>query len=64
MTMLLSIVAFEITVVRDLPKIGYVTFVDAVFIASFAFFFLCIIESTAARIRALCTLIPTRQVAG
>lgn len=47
MTMLLSMVAFEITVTRDLPRIGYVTFMDAVFLASFAFCFLCILEITA-----------------
>ena len=47
MTMLLSMVAFEFTVARDLPRIGYVTFLDAVFLASFAFCFFCIIEITA-----------------
>jgi hypothetical protein len=44
MTMLLSMVAFEFAVARDLPRIGYVTFLDAVFLASFVFCFLCILE--------------------
>jgi Neurotransmitter-gated ion-channel ligand binding domain len=46
MTMLLSMVAFEFAIARDLPRIGYVTFLDAVFLASFAFCVLCIVEIT------------------
>jgi hypothetical protein len=46
MTMLLSMVAFELTVERDLPRIGYITFLDAVFLASFAFCFLGVFEIT------------------
>ena len=45
MTMLLSMVAFEFTIARDL-RIGYGTFLDAVFLASFAFCFFGIIEIT------------------
>jgi hypothetical protein len=44
MTPLLSMVAFEFVVSRDLPKIGYVTLVDAVFLASFIFCAVCIAE--------------------
>jgi hypothetical protein len=43
-TMLLSMVAFELAIARDLPRIGYVTFLDAVFLASFTFYFLCTFE--------------------
>jgi hypothetical protein len=46
MTMLLSMVAFEFAVTRDLPRIGYITFLDAVFVASFVFCFLGILEIT------------------
>jgi hypothetical protein len=44
MTMMLSMVAFEFTIARDLPRIGYISFLDAVFLASFTFCFLCILE--------------------
>lgn len=47
MTMLLSMVAFEFAIARDLPRVGYLTFMDAVFLASFIFCFLCIFEIAA-----------------
>jgi Neurotransmitter-gated ion-channel ligand binding domain len=46
MTMLLSMVAFQFTVTRDLPRIGYITFLDAVFLAGFVFCFLAVFEIT------------------
>jgi hypothetical protein len=46
MTMLLAMVAFQFTIARDLPRIGYITFLDAVFLASFVFCFLGTIEIT------------------
>jgi hypothetical protein len=46
MTMLLAMVALEFTIARDLPRIGYITLLDAAFLASFAFCFLCIAEIT------------------
>jgi Neurotransmitter-gated ion-channel ligand binding domain len=46
MTMLLAMVAFEFVVLRDLPRIGYITFLDAVFLAGFVFCFLAALEIT------------------
>jgi len=46
MTMLLSMIAFQFAVTRDLPRVGYLTFFDAVFLASFIFCFLGIFEIT------------------
>jgi len=46
MTMLLAMVAFEFAVARDLPRIGYLTLLDAVFLTSFVFCFLSIAETT------------------
>jgi hypothetical protein len=42
MTMLLAMVPFEFVVSRDLPLIGYVTLLDAVFLAGFIFCAVCI----------------------
>ena len=51
MTMLLSMVAFEFTIARDLPRIGYVTFLDVVFLASFAF---CFFASSRSQLSSSC----------
>ena len=42
----LSLVAFQFSIARDLPRVGYITFLDAVFLTSFVFAFLCIVEVT------------------
>jgi hypothetical protein len=46
LTMLLSLVAFQFAIARDLPKVGYVTFLDATFLLSFVLFFVAIVEIT------------------
>ena len=37
-------VAFQLSIAKDLPRVGYTTFLDAVFLTSFIFVFLCIVE--------------------
>jgi hypothetical protein len=44
MTMLLATVAFEFAIARDLPRVGYMTWLDAIFLASYVFFSICIAE--------------------
>jgi len=46
LTTLLSLVAFEFAISHDLPKTPYVTFLDAVMLTSFIFFFLSMLEIT------------------
>ena len=41
---MLALVAFEFAVARDLPRVPYVTFLDAVFLTSFMFVFVSIVE--------------------
>ena len=40
----LSMVAFQLSIAKDLPRVGYMTFLDAVFLTSFIFVFLSIVE--------------------
>jgi len=47
---MLSMIAFEFAIVRDLPRVGYITFVDATILTSFTFVFLTIIELIAVHV--------------
>ncbi len=42
----IALAAFEFSIARDLPRVGYITFLDAVFLISFVFVFLVIVEIT------------------
>ena len=44
LSIVLSMVAFQLAISRDLPRVAYVTFLDALFLTSFIFTFLCITE--------------------
>jgi hypothetical protein len=44
LAVMLSMVAFQLSIAKDLPRVGYTTFLDAVFLTSFIFVFLCIVE--------------------
>jgi len=44
LAIILSMVAFQLAVAKDLPRVGYTTFLDAVFLTSFILVFLCIVE--------------------
>jgi hypothetical protein len=44
LSIVLSMVAFQLAMSRDLPRVAYVTFLDALFFTSFVFAFLCIAE--------------------
>lgn len=47
---MLSLVAFQFAIARDLPRVGYLTFLDALLLNSFFFVFLCLLEITLAYI--------------
>ncbi len=44
---MLALVAFEFAVSRDLPRVPYVTFLDAIFLTCFMYVFVCIVEIVA-----------------
>lgn len=35
---------FQLSIAKDLPRVGYTTFLDALFLTSFTFIFFCIVE--------------------
>ena len=45
-TTMLTLIAFSFAIERNLPRIGYLTFFDGVFLTSFVFIFLAMIEIT------------------
>jgi hypothetical protein len=47
---MLTMVAFEFAISRDLPRVSYLTFLDAVFLTSFVFTFLTIVEVVVAHV--------------
>ena len=44
LSIVLSMVAFQLSISRDLPRVAYITFLDALFLTSFIFTVLCIAE--------------------
>jgi hypothetical protein len=40
----LSMIAFQLSIAKDLPRVGYMTFLDVVFLTTFIFVFLSIVE--------------------
>jgi hypothetical protein len=59
---MLALVAFEFAVSRDLPRIPYITFLDAVFLTCFLFVFASIVEIVVvhALLKADCSLLAAR----
>jgi len=35
---------FQLSIAKDLPRVGYTTFLDALFLTSFTFIFFCMVE--------------------
>jgi len=44
LAVMLSMIAFQLSIAKDLPRVGYTTFLDALFLTSFTFIFFCIVE--------------------
>jgi len=44
LAVMLSMIAFQLSMAKDLPRVGYTTFLDALFLTSFTFIFFCMVE--------------------
>jgi len=44
LAVMLSMVAFQLSIAKDFPRVGYTTFLDSIFLTSFIFVFLSIVE--------------------
>jgi hypothetical protein len=44
LAVMLSMIAFQLCMAKDLPRVGYTTFLGALFLTSFTFIFFCIVE--------------------
>jgi hypothetical protein len=58
---MLAMVAFEYSISWDLPRISYITFLDAVFLTSFAFTFLTTVEITAVHVLIMREMLPVAE---
>jgi hypothetical protein len=58
---MLAMVAFEYSISWDLPRISYITFLDAVFLTSFAFTFLTTVEITAGHVLIMRQMLPAAE---
>ena len=56
---MLTIVAFDFAIARDLPRVSYLTFLDAVFLATFVFIFLTIVEVVSVHVLVMTNMMPT-----
>lgn len=63
LTSLLAMIAFEFAISRDLPRVNYLTFLDAVFLNSFVFAFIAILEAIIVHILVMRgDLVTARQI--
>jgi hypothetical protein len=58
---MLAMVAFEYSISWDLPRVRYITFLDAVFLTSFAFTFLTTVEITAVHVLIMREKLPVAE---